>query len=125
MTETNAPGLTANCEIHDSEILAIEEVLLRLRERADSGGMDLGLFDQEIQERFAAIGFVTTVNWFYTNVEGVKIPEIVITDRTEKKDFDYDQQVAEVTRDILDLGQKGVIASDPEVLDQGHQGHQH
>lgn len=121
--EQNTPGLTANCEIYDSEIVKIQEVVEAMRHRADSGGTDFGQWDRECQDRFNQIGFRVVINWYRTNVEGVLIPEITITDRTEKKDFDYDQQVAEVTGDLLGFGEGGVIKTDPSMLAQ--QEHKH
>lgn len=114
--EPNAPGLTANCEVHDSEIMEIEKVLDRLNDRASSGSIDLDSFDREIKDRFHQIGFIVDVAWWHTNVEGVKRPDIVIKDRTERKQFDHDQKVHEITNDILGLGDKGVIQSDPKAL---------
>lgn len=115
MTEPNAPGLTANCEVYDHEIIEIEKVLEALHSRAESGAVEYAAFEIEAKDRFWDIGFVVAVNWYTTNVKGLLMPEIVIKDRTEKKDFDYDQQVREVTDDILDLGDKGVIKTDPSM----------
>jgi hypothetical protein len=120
--EPNAPGLTVACEVHDSEIIEIERVLERLTERAESR-VDYAAFTREARERFEDIGFQVVINWWTTNVPDTLIPEITIRDRIERKPFDYDQQVHEVTHDLLDLGEGGVIKSDPGML--GDQEHKH
>lgn len=118
--EINAEGLTANCEIYDTEIIAIQEVLEAMKKRGEQGGTDFGMWDAECQDRFAKIGFKVVINWYRTNVEGVLIPEITISDRTERHDFDHDRQVAEVTGDVLGFGEGGVIKTDPSMLGQEH-----
>jgi hypothetical protein len=127
--EPNAPGLTAKIEIHDSEIMEIERIVAALNERLGSSRRtNLDAFNREIYERFAEIGFIVQVAWWDTNIPGVLIPEICISDRTERKDFDHDRQVHEVTNDILELGDKGVIKTDPaamKALEQQHAGHKH
>ena len=122
----NAPGLTANVEVYDSEINEIHKIVEVLRNRSQ-GAVDYARFTEEIRDRFAGIGFIVSVNWYDTNVEGVLIPEIVIKDRTERgHGFDHDKQVHEVTNDLLGLGEGGVIKSDPEQFAKpSHQGHQH
>lgn len=122
----NAPGLTVACEVYDTEIIEIEKVLGALSERATRGRLNFDAFDREIKDRFHKIGFLVDVAWYHTDVAETKIPEIVIKDRTEARDFDYDRQVHEVTNDVLELGDKGVIKSDPKALESsGHQGHRH
>lgn len=122
--QPNHAGLTINCEVYDSEIAEIEGVLDRLNERARNGRVNFDAFDREIKDRFHQIGFKVNVTWYHSNVAETKIPEITITDRTERHEFDYDQQVHEVTNDILDLGDKGVIKTDPAALEAG-KGHRH
>lgn len=123
--EPNAPGLTANCDIHDSEILEIEGVLALLNGKArDKQRVSYEAFDREIRERFEDLGFIVQVAWWDSNVPGVLIPEICINDRTERKTFDHDQKVAEVTSDILGLGDKGVIHTNPGDFEVP-KGHQH
>jgi hypothetical protein len=98
----------------DSEILEIEKVMEAIRLRAERS-VEYDAFQREIKERFIRIGFIVDVAWYTagrpdnTLEPGLLIPEITLQRRVEKKVFDYDQQVAEVTGDILDLGQKGVI----------------
>lgn len=111
----NNPGLTANCDIHDSEIAKIQEILEILRRRSE-GSVDYDAFDREIRDRFNTIGFKVSVAWWRTNVEGTLIPEITITDRTERVDFDHEQKVHEIVNDVLDLGDGGVIKYDPSQM---------
>lgn len=125
--QPNAPGLTINCEVHDSEIIEIERVLERLNATIEGGNkrVDYDAFTREIRERFEDIGFQVAVNWWDSNVAGVLIPEIVIRDRTERKPFDYDRQVHEVTNDILELGEGGVIKTDPSQFQAPAHDHKH
>lgn len=128
--EVNAEGLTSRIEIHDSEINEIHKVLEILRERGSSGRISYADFTTEVKDRFAAIGFIVAVNWYEAGtpdgakIPGMLIPEIVIKDRTEAKAFDHDQQVHEVTNDVLGLGDGGVIKTRPEDF-QRPEGHQH
>ena len=120
----NAPGLTAEIEIHDSEIIAIEQVLNALNDRLGPGRRTvLAAFDKEVKDRFAEIGFIVQVAWWETNVEGVFLPEVCIADRTESHEFDYDRQVHEVTHDVLNLGEGGVIETSPEDYQPPEHGH--
>lgn len=123
----NAPGLTAKCEVYDSEIDAIHKVLEGLNERVAGGRrVDYDAFQREIIDKFANLGFKVYVAWWHTNIEGVKQPEITITDRLGKHEFDHDRQVNEVTNDVLGLGEGGVIKSNPADFQKptGH-GHGH
>lgn len=113
-TGPNAPGLTSNFDIHDSEINEIHKILEKMRLVA-SGPVNYDMWQREIEDRFARIGFKIDVRWYTTNLEGVLMPEINISDRLEKHAFDHDKKVHEITKDILGLGQQGVIKSN---LDQ-------
>lgn len=106
----NQSDLTQAFNLYDSEVLQIEKVTSRLMERAASR-RDYDAFDREIRQRFEEIGLVVKINWWSTNVEGVLSPEVDFVGRTEKHTFDHDQMVHEVTNDILDIGQGGVIKS--------------
>jgi hypothetical protein len=120
---SNAPGLTARVEIHDSEIIEIERLLERLSTKAHDGRVDYAAFTREVRERFEDLGFMVVVNWYETNVEGTLIPEIVIRDRIEAGAFDHDQKVHEITHDLLDIGDGGVIKSNPEAFKDQEHGH--
>lgn len=103
-------------DIYDSEIAEIERVsnILKVRARQPRNYDD---FQREIKERFAEIGFVVDVKWWETNVEGVMMPEIEIIGRVDKSHvFDRDRMVHEVTNDLLDLGEGGVIKTNPHSI---------
>jgi hypothetical protein len=121
-TVHNQAELTQGFQVYDHEILAVEKVLQRLRERSASR-RDLSDFDREIRQRFEDIGFVVRVDWYDTNVEGTFMPEITMIGRVEKVDFDFDKQVAEVTGDILELGDGGVISTPREALEKHEHKH--
>jgi hypothetical protein len=106
-----ADDVTKGVDVLDSEVNKIHDVLQTIRKRSMSA-RNLDDFQREIKQRFEDIGFVVRVNWHDTNVEGTFIPEIVITARTERKVFDRDQMVHEVTNDILGLGDGGIISTD-------------
>lgn len=102
-------------ELYDSEVLTIEEILAALARRAE-GRRDRDAFDREIKERFADAGFAVAVNWYHVadragqEVPDVYMPEITINDRVQKGvPFDHDRQVHEVTNDLLELDEGGVI----------------
>jgi hypothetical protein len=104
-------------DIADSEILGIERTLLALQQRAQDKQRNFADFEREIRERFEDLGFVVTVSWYEFGregqvgaVPGAALPEITIVDRCERKPFDHDRQVHEVTHNILGLpGAEGVI----------------
>ena len=108
--------LTKTMDVHDSEINMIHEILNILRRRSASV-RNYDDFQREIIERFGQIGFVVDVRWYETDQPGVLMPEINISNRTEKGfHFDRDKQVHEVTNDILGLGEKGTIKVDKEMM---------
>lgn len=119
MSDLNAPGLTINCEVYDSEIIQIEAALVLLNEQIQGGQrVNRGEFDRQIVERFQDLGFVAVVNWYTAAtsdgalIPDMLIPEIVIRDRIERHEFDHDKMVHEVTHDILETGDGGVIKAD-------------
>lgn len=121
--------LTKTMDVHDSEINEIHKVLTILRRRSESA-RNYASFQDEIIERFAEIGFKVDVRWYDTDVEGVLIPEINITDRVEKNFvFDRDKQVNEVTNDLLGLGEGGVLKVDADMAraleDGSYKGKEH
>ena len=102
-------------EVHDSEVIAIEKILERLRGRYQKSTRSYQAFEREATDLFGQIGFTVSVNWHRYSVGGVEqegaMPEISVTGRTTL--FDPDRQVHEVTRNILELpGQDGVIKTD-------------
>jgi hypothetical protein len=118
-------------EVYDSEILEIEAVVETLKQRSEDGRrLDRGQFDREIIDRFAKIGFEVTTQWFHTDLEDVKMPEVTIVGRlgSRQSDFDHDQMAHEVTSDVLGLGQGGVIKTttdDTGKIKAVEQGHKH
>jgi hypothetical protein len=124
--------LTKTMDVHDSEINMIHEILGILRRRSASV-RNYDDFQREIIDRFAKIGFVVDVRWYETDAPGVLMPEINISARTETGyTFDRDKQVAEVTGDILGLGDKGTIHVDRDMMKaledgsyKGESGHKH
>lgn len=105
--------VTKTIDVYDSEINQIHKVLEVLRRRTASR-REYDSVQREIIERFAEIGFKVDVRWYDTNQDDVKVPEINISGRIDKGFvFDRDQQVAEVTGDLLGLGEGGTIATDP------------
>lgn len=127
-----ADDLTKTIDLYDSEVLAIEQVYLLLQEKAREGSHDYDAFDREIKERFQDIGFVVDVVWYHSQIESVKIPEIVVKARIERGEFDRDRMVHEVTNDLLGTGEGGVIKTDPAMIKamedgsyKGQGGHKH
>lgn len=122
-------SLTINCEVMDSELLVIEKVLEKINERQGKGGVNLEAFRKEIIERFAAIGFRVEVKVYTTDQEGLYWFEIELADRLAGQ-FDPDRQVHDVTHDILELGDSGVIntkqtASGLHLIQGGKHSHRH
>lgn len=99
--------LNLNIEVTDSEIIKIEKVINVLNGKQGTY-QPLESFKNEIQERFFNIGFMTDVLVYTTNEPGVYSFVININDRVDSE-FDPDQMVYEATRDILGLGDGGVI----------------
>jgi hypothetical protein len=114
--------VTVNIDLMDSEILKVERVLNVLNEKQQRY-VDLEAFRKEIIERFGLIGFKVAVRVYTTNVEQAYAFDVDIVERLAGE-FDPDQQVHEVTNDLLDLGEGGVIPSG-EILKQAESGHTH
>ena len=102
-------------DVYDHEveqIIAVQNQLL-----ARCGAMrNYGDFEREIKERFAEIGFAAQVTWHTYSLGGKPqegaLPDVTLTGRLERREFDHDRQVAEVTRNVLNIpGQEGVIKS--------------
>lgn len=130
-----ADDMTKTLDVYDHEIIEIEKVLARIKERT-TGHRNYDDVDREIKERFQDIGFIVDVVWYHTNVDGVKMPEVVLKARTEAKVFDRDRMTHEVTNDLLGMGEGGVIKTNKEQVAQmldgsykgqnsGHAGHGH
>lgn len=125
MTEERYSSVSVNCEVMDSELLRIEQVVNKLNERQWTQGVNLEAFRKEIIERFGEIGFRVGVEVWSTDQEGLYAFDIVISDRLEGE-FDPDRMVSEVTNDILGLGTGGVIKAKSGLhLLQGGAEHSH
>ena len=97
----------------DSEILEAEKVLKAIGEKSGKS-VDLEGFRKEIVGRFQEIGLIVDPKVWSTDADDVFAFDIEITGRTAPKPFDYDRQVWEVTRDILELlppQDRGVLKS--------------
>lgn len=121
-------------DLYDSELLAIEDVKATLTARS-AGRRDYADFEKEIIDRFREAGFKVSVNWYtfadYSGreVEGAFLPDVTIEDRLGPA-FDPDQMVHEVTHDLLELGEGGVIdttrtAEAHKAAMDAHEGHRH
>ena len=120
--------MTSQVDLMDTEILRVEKVTQALNQRQGKMGTNLEAFRKEIIERFADIGFKVDVKVYTTDQEGLYAFDIDITDRLAGQ-FDPDRQVHDVTNDILELGDSGVIntqqtASGLHLL-HGGKGHSH
>lgn len=103
--------LTSSINLYDSEIDTIHRIIEALRRRA-SGPVSYQAFQDEVIQRFHDAGFKADVRWYETDQEGVLMPEIQIMDRIDPNFvWDPDRQVHEVTGDLLNLGEGGVISS--------------
>lgn len=106
-------------ELYDHEVDQIQKVWDQLRDRHQKGFRNFDAVEREITGRFADEGFIVQVNWYRYEIDGVPqdgsaMPEVTIVGRCDPKhEFDHDQQVHEVTSNVLDLpGQEGVIKTD-------------
>lgn len=118
---------TAKGDLQDSELLQIETVLGTLKERYAHRSCTTDEYEQEAKERFFELGFAVDVLWYTfakngRKVDGGLLPEITIVGRVEKNEFDHDQKVQEITRNVLELDQpSGLIKSEAEGPLRGHQ----
>lgn len=114
-------------DILDSEILQLEAIFKDMLERYSAKAFDLEVFEREAKERVhSQLGLAIDIRWKPLKdrvtgeiVEGAASPFIEIVGRVEKKIFDHDQKVFEVTHDVAELGTQGVIKSE-EAARGGH-----
>lgn len=99
--------------ILDSEIIAIDEGPVKWAKQQQSTSMDLEAFRRGVIEKFADVGFLANVLCYETTEKGVYAFDFEIYGRTERKEFDFDRMVHEVTSNLLDDPdqEKGFIAS--------------
>jgi hypothetical protein len=119
-------------DLYDHEVEEILAVQLVLNQRAADKRHNYRDFEREIRGRFAEIGFTVDVNWYTFAVGGTPqegaMPEITVTGRTMKINWDPDRQVHEAVHDVLGLGDEGWIKTDPDTLKNfkdGNGGHSH
>lgn len=109
--ESRQSELTSQIELYDHEILKIEKHALKPLNDKQGKVLNLEAFRREIIQRFEDIGFIVDVKVWDTTQASTYWFDIDIVDRIERIVFDHDRQVHEVTHDLLDLGEGGVIKS--------------
>lgn len=119
-------------DLYDHEVEDILRVQLALNERVRAKRHNYADFEKEIRSRFAEIGFTVDVNWYTFALGGTPqegaMPEVTVTGRTMKINWDPDRQVHEAVHDVLGLGDEGWIKTDPDTLrnfKEGNGGHGH
>ncbi len=103
--------VTSFVELTDSDILVIAEVKRIVDAKAKRGSVDRDAHLNEIKDRFYKAGFRVEVKVWTTNYPELIVFETEIHERLAGE-IDPDQMVHEVTKDILDLGEGGVISTD-------------
>ena len=101
---------TSFVDLTDSDMLVLDELKLWLNDESFRPH-DYDAFQREIKERFYNAGFRIEVKVYETNYPGVLWFDPEIHERLAGE-IDPDQMVYEVTKDILDLGEGGVISTD-------------
>ncbi|MFJ4902804.1 hypothetical protein [Streptomyces sp. NPDC088727] len=110
----------AQGDILDSEILQLEAIFAGMQDRYGIKAFNVEEFEREAKERcHSELGLAITIAWKKVVdgtgrvIEGVASPKIEIVGRVDKKIFDHDKKVFEVTHDVAGLGgPTGVIKSD-------------
>lgn len=92
--------VTSLIDLNDSEILELEKVLARLNEKQGKS-VNLEAFRKEGVERLAEVGLDAKAKVYETSQEGIYAFDFEIQGRNNKRVFDPDQQVYEVTNDLL------------------------
>lgn len=108
-----------NVELYDSDILAIERGPLAWMQAKQQTRMPLEEFRKGAVEKFQDIGFDVNVKCYDTNESGVFAFDVEILGKVEKKAFDYDKMVHEVTRNLLELPDQdgGFIKTDAAMME--------
>ncbi|MCX4799675.1 hypothetical protein OG497_38110 [Streptomyces sp. NBC_01242] len=110
----------AQGDILDSEILQLEAIFAKMQESYGVRAFNVEEFEREAKERVHSqlglaidIAWKKVVNAFGIVIEGVASPKVEVVGRVDKKIFDHDKKVFEVTHDVAGLGgPTGVIKSD-------------
>jgi hypothetical protein len=105
--------MSNNLDILDSELIELDRVLMSWASNQQMSRRDLESFRRGAIEKAARCGFTLNVLTYETTQEDVYAFEFEITGRVDKKSFDYDRMVHEVTNNILELPNqdKGFIKS--------------
>lgn len=96
-------NLTSHVELYDSDLLAIERGPLEWMKSKQTTRVDLEGFRRAVVNQFGHIGFRVDVKVFETDQADVYAFDVEIREKLERKEFDYDRMVHEVTRNILEL----------------------
>jgi hypothetical protein len=113
--------VTPAIDLYDSEVLLIEGVLAKLNEKMGRH-VQMEDFRKEIIGRFEEIGLIVGV-MVYSTADAGGLPlddvyafDITISDRCERKPFDYDRQRYEVINDVagIEPEMKGVTIPVPQ-----------
>jgi hypothetical protein len=104
---TTQPAPDELADLLDSEVIGIQRVWDALRSRHQKYHRNYRAFEREAGDKFQEIGFIVGITWNEYSVGGVRqeglMPTIEIRSRCERKGFDRDQMVREVTDNILGL----------------------
>jgi hypothetical protein len=93
--------LSSTIEIYDHEVLEIDKGPVRWMTQKQGTTMSLESFRRAVVEQFEDIGFRATVKTYETTERGTFAFDVEINGRCERKAFDYDQMVHEVTSNLL------------------------
>lgn len=115
-----------NLQLHDSDIVALDEAKRRLDGYAQSQNWRVDLEDHRLRtiDEIAKAGFRADVRVFEARIEGQ--PGYVFECQLEERlkgEFDPDQQVHEAVHDVAGLGESGWLKSDDEI--KKHEGRRH
>jgi hypothetical protein len=89
-------------EIYDHELIAIDKGPVAWMASKQGSRMPLEEFVRTAEGKFTELGFRARVKAFETTEDGTYAFEVEIEGRVEDHAFDFDRQVHEVTRNILD-----------------------
>lgn len=102
-------SVDSQIELHDSDILAMENGPLRWVTERSGRMLDIDQFTKDVAEQFAQIGFQVEVQVWETNERGVWAFKVLIEKRIGAA-FDPDRMVHEVQNNLLEIpGEGGVI----------------
>lgn len=120
---------TAQGDVHDTEIAALDLILRAMSRKYSTRSFDLEEFNREAKDRMHRVGFAVDILWVPNRdratgriIPGSLKPIVEIVGRVDKTAFDHDRKVHEITHNVLELkGQDGgVIKSDGGFREGGH-----